>query len=323
MTPRASVRLSRNRTIRTAGPLSGRHLFVFGAGFCAGLVALRARDAGARVSATTRDPLRAAELAEQGIGMHLFDTAASERRAGLADMLEGVTDLLISVPPGAGGCPVRAALVSAGALRSGPGWIGYLSSTGIYGDCGGAWIDETRAPAPRTADARARLIAEGDWAALAADGGAALDILRLSGLYGPGRRNALDRMRSPGIRAVLRHGQVFNRIHVEDAAGAILAAMSAPAGQRLVNLADDLPAPAHALLDHAARLLGRPPAPRVPFGEAGLPPGAAAFWAENRRIRNDRLKTLPGFALRYPTYREGLAAILAEERAGIATTAAE
>ncbi|MBL3575152.1 NAD-dependent epimerase/dehydratase family protein [Rhodovulum sulfidophilum] len=306
----------------TARPLAGRHLFVFGAGFCAGLVALRAQAAGARVSATTRDPLRAAELIEQGIGMHLFDTAASGRRAGLAEMLEGVTDLLISIPPGEGGCPALAALTAAGALPSGLGWIGYLSSTGVYGDCGGAWIDETRSPAPQTADARARLIAERDWAALAAEQGAALDILRLSGLYGPGRRNALDRMRSPGIQAVLRHGQVFNRIHVEDAASAILAALSAPAGLRRLNLTDDLPAPAHALLDHAARLLGRPPAPRVPFDAAGLPPGAAAFWAENRRIRNDRLKALPGFALRYPTYREGLAAILADERAS-ATTAAE
>ncbi|TCM73674.1 NAD-dependent epimerase/dehydratase family protein [Rhodovulum steppense] len=302
----------------SGGALVGRHLFVFGAGYTAARAALRVRAAGARVSATTRDPVRAADLAGQGVGVHLFDTGHPPAADTLRDWLDGVTDLLVSIPPDTtappeAACPVLAALIGAGVDLSGPGWIGYLSSTGVYGDCGGAWIDETRAPAPATADARARIGAEIGWRALAGRHGAALDILRIAGIYGPGTRNALAQMRSGRAQALVKPGQVFNRIHAEDVAGAILAAMTHPQGERLTNLSDDLPSAPTEVLDHAAQLLGLPPPPRVAFDPASLPPGAAAFWAENRRLRNDRLKALPGFALAFPTYREGLAAILDAE----------
>ncbi|GAA0307215.1 NAD-dependent epimerase/dehydratase family protein [Rhodovulum strictum] len=304
----------------SGGALAGRHLFVFGAGYTASRAALRAHAAGARVSATTRDPLRAADLVAQGVGVHLFDTSRPPSADRLRHWLDGVTDLLVSVPPDPtappeAACPVLAALAGAGLDLGAPRWIGYLSSSAVYGDCGGAWIDETRPPAPISADARGRVGAEIGWRAVAVRQGAALDILRIAGIYGPGPRNALAQMRSGRAQALVKPGQVFNRIHAEDVAGAILAAMTHPQGERLTNLSDDLPAAPTEVLDHAAQLLGLPPPPRVAFDPAALPPGVAAFWAENRRLRNDRLRALPGFALAFPTYREGLAAILDAEKA--------
>ncbi|WP_243628022.1 NAD(P)-dependent oxidoreductase [Rhodovulum sp. BSW8] len=300
------------------GALAGRHLFVFGAGYAAGRTAARVRAAGAQVSVTTRDPVRAADLTLAGLRVHLFDADRPAAADSLRDWLNGVTDILVSIPPdGAAApetaCPALAALVASGAEVPDLCWIGYLSSTGVYGDCGGAWIDETRTPAPATLDAKGRIGAEQGWQALADRKGAALDILRIAGIYGPGPRNALAQMRSGRARAIDKPGQVFNRIHVDDIAGAIVAAMSHPRGTRLLNLADDRPAASADVLDHAADLLGLPRLPRLPFDQADLPPMAGAFWAENRRLCNDRLKALPGFALLYPGYREGLAAILAED----------
>lgn len=279
------------------GRLSGRHLHLFGPGYVARAAAGLALAEGARVSATLRDPARVAALSAVGI-----EGVAS------GTLPEGVTDLLISAPPGPDGCPAHAALAARlPALR----WIGYLSSTAVYGDCGGAWIDEDRAPMPIGADARARLLAEGQWAASAADRGAALDILRIAGIYGPAGRNVLGHLRAGTARAILKPGQVFNRIHRDDIAGAALAAMIAPQGQRLTNLADGHPCAASEVLLGVAAMLGLPPPPEVAVADAGLPPGAAAFYAENRRLRNDRLLALPGFSLRHPDWRSGYAAIIA------------
>ncbi|TCO73261.1 SDR family oxidoreductase [Rhodovulum euryhalinum] len=303
-----------------SGALAGRHIFVFGAGYVGARAAALIQALGARVSATTRDPVRAADLSGKGIAAHLFDAGRAPDADTLRDWLDGVTDLLVSIPPDSAAppevaCPVLAALLSSGVELPDLRWIGYLSSTGVYGDCGGAWIDETRPPAAATPDARGRIGAELGWRAFAQPRGIPLDILRIAGIYGPGTRNALAQVHSGRARAVVKPGQVFNRIHVDDISGAILATMGHPDGTRVTNLADDLPATSAEVLDHAAALLGLPKPPRVPLEDAGLPPMAAAFWAENRRLRNDRLKALPGFALRHPTYREGLAAILAAETA--------
>ncbi len=279
------------------GPLSGRRLLLIGPGYAARAVAAAVLAQGGRVSATLRDPSRAAELQAQGI-----DTVALSPQA-----LEGVSDLLISAPPGPEGCPALAAL---GPLPEGMRWIGYYSSTAVYGDCGGDWIDETRAPAPRTADAKGRLVAEAGWQEAAARAGAALDILRIAGIYGPEGRNVLGQLRAGTARAILKPGQVFNRIHRDDIAGATLAAMAAPVAERLTNLSDGAPCPASDLLLGVAGMLGLPPPPQVAFEEAGLPPGAAGFYAENRRLRNDRLLALPGFHLRYPDWRAGYREII-------------
>lgn len=286
-----------------SGELAGRHLLLLGPGYAARAVAARVIAQGGRVSASLRDPARAAGLAAQGIAPIPLADGALPPQA-----LEGVTDLLVSAPPGPAGCP---ALASLGALPRGLRWIGYYSSTAVYGDCGGDWIDETRAPAPSTADAKGRLVAEGAWQEAAARSGAALDILRIAGIYGPEGRNVAGQLRAGTARAILKPGQVFNRIHRDDIAGATLAAMASPDGQRLTNLSDGAPCPASEVLLGVAEMLDLPPPPQVAFADAGLPPGAAGFYAENRRLRNDRLLALPGFRLQYPDWRAGYRAIIA------------
>ncbi|HMM08262.1 MAG TPA: SDR family NAD(P)-dependent oxidoreductase [Paracoccus solventivorans] len=293
---------------------SGRHLLLVGPGYAARAVAGLVIAAGGSVSAAIRDPARAEALAAEGIRALALDADGRLDPARLA----GGTDLLVSAPPTPEGCPGLRALGEAWppSLR----WIGYYSSTAVYGDCGGEWIDETRAPAPRTADAKGRLTAEAAWTAAARRHGAALDILRIAGIYGPGTRNVLGQLRSGTARAIVKPGQVFNRIHRDDIAAATLAAMRAPDGVRLTNLADGAPSPASEVLAGVARMLGLPEPPAVAFDKAGLPPGAAGFYAENRRIRADRLAALPGFRLAYPDWRAGYAAILASE--GLATAPA-
>lgn len=298
-------------TAAGTGRLAGRHVALIGAGYCAREFARQAMAEGARVSATARDAGKGAALRAAGIG--LLDMAGD--RLG-ASALAGVTDVLVSTPPGAAGCPGLAlagpALAQAGPLM----WIGYLSSTAVYGDCGGDWIDETRPPAPRRADARARLPAEEAWRATAAAHGAGCDILRIAGIYGPGR-DMLARLRAGQARAVDKPGQVFNRIHRDDIAGAALAAMATPAGRRLTNLSDGRPCSPVELTLGVAAMLGLPAPPVVPFDAADLPPGMAAFYAENRRLRNDRLLALPGFRLRYAGWQAGYGAIIAAQaRAG-------
>lgn len=279
------------------GRLTGRHLHLSGPGYAARAVARVALAEGAQVSATLRDPARARTLSAVGIEV-----------VAAGPLPEGVTDLLISAPPGPGGCPVHAALA---ARLPDLCWIGYFSSTAVYGDCGGMWIDEDRTPAPMGADARARLLAEGQWAGSAARSGAAFDILRIAGIYGPEGRNVLGQLRAGSARAILKPGQVFNRIHRDDIAGAALAAMITPQGRRVTNLADGHPCAASEVLLGVAAILGLPPPPEVALAEADLPPGAAAFYAENRRLRNDRLLALPGFSLCHSDWRSGYAAIIA------------
>ncbi len=290
------------------GRLAGRHVALVGAGYAAREFARQAMAGGVRVSATARDAEKAALLHAAGIEVLKIEEGRLAKAA-----LAGVTDLLVSAPPGQAGCPGLAlagpALADAGGLI----WIGYFSSTAVYGDCGGDWIDETRPPAPRTADARGRLLAEEGWRAVAATHGAGCDILRIAGIYGPGR-NLLGMLRAGRARAVDKPGQVFNRIHRDDIAGAALAAMTSAAGERLTNLADGHPCSTVDLMLGVAAMLGLDPPPVVPFDAADLPPGMAGFYAENRRLRNDRLLALPGFRLRHPDWRAGYEAILAEEK---------
>lgn len=278
------------------GRLRGRHLHLYGPGYCARAVAALAQAEGARVSATIRNPDRARALLDAGIQTVVPGSSP-----------QGVTDLLVSAPPGAQGCDAHKAF--AGALPA-LHWIGYFSSTAVYGDCGGAWIDETAPEAPHGADARGRLVAETQWQATAQARGTALDVLRVAGIYGPEGRNVLAQLRAGTARAIIKPGQFFNRIHRDDIAAAAFAAMCAPQGLRLTNLADGHPSSASDVLLGVADMLGLPRPPEVRFEDAGLPPGAAAFYAENRRLRIDRLLALPGFMLRYRDWREGYAAII-------------
>ena len=214
--------------------------------------------------------------------------------------LAGASHVLSSVPPEQDGTdPV---LARYGDALSGK-WLGYLSSTGVYGDAGGAWVDEST---PVGAGRRtARAAADSAWLRSGAC------VFRLPGIYGPGR-SALDRVRQGTAHRIALPGQVFSRIHVDDIAGGVLRALAAPGGA--FNLADDLPASQNRVIEEAARLLNRPPPPLLALEEAGLSPAARAFYAENRRVSNGKAKRLLGWRPRYPTYHAGLRAILADER---------
>lgn len=215
------------------------------------------------------------------------------------------THLLTSVPPGAAD-PVLAAH-GPEIAASGLEWVGYLSTTAVYGHHEGAWVDEDTPPAPSTPRGAARLKAEEAWTAL----GLPLHIFRLAGIYGPGR-GPFEKVRDGTARRIIKPGQVFSRIHVEDIANVLEAALTRP-NPGIYNVCDDDPASPEAILGLAAEMLGLPPPPMVPYEEAEMTDMARSFYAENKRVRNARIKEVLGVDLLYPTYREGLAAILARE----------
>ncbi len=223
--------------------------------------------------------------------------------------------MLSTVPPDASGDPVlsRYADAIAGAPRL--RWIGYLSTTGVYGDRGGAWVDETTQPMPMSDRSRRRLVAEQAWRRVADH--RAIDIFRLAGIYGPGR-SALDDVRAGSARRIVRPGHAFGRIHRDDIVRAVLAAMRQDRadGVRVLNMADDEPAENAAVVEEAARLLGVPPPDAVPFERAftTMSPMARSFWSENRKVSSVLTQQALGLRWLYPSYREGLRAILAQER---------
>jgi nucleoside-diphosphate-sugar epimerase len=287
------------------------HLFCFGLGYSAQRVAQRLAARGWSVAGTARTTAGVENIAAQGYGAFLF--AGSAPRAGVAEELARATHVLASAPPDADGDPVlrhhAGDLARAPALR----WMGYLSTVGVYGDSQGAWIDETM-PAAATSDrGRRRIAAEQDWLALGARRATRTQIFRLAGIYGPGR-SAIDRLREGNAHRVVKPGQVFNRIHVDDIAAAVIAGIDGRGAEQIYNVTDDEPAPPQDVITFAAELLHMPPPPEVPFDEALLSPMAASFYADNKRIRNERLRQELGVALQFPTYREGLRAILADQR---------
>lgn len=286
-----------------------RHLLTIGYGYTARAVARRLeRDApgGWCVFGTTRDPARAAEIASAGAipVVGTVDPGALTDRQGNP---VAATHLLVSAPPGPDGCPVLAGMGDR-IKAARPAWIGVFSTIGVYGERGGDWVDETDPRDTREERGQARVRQEDDWFAFAAATRIPVQVFRLAGIYGPGR-SALDRVRQPGTVRTVKPGHVFNRIHVDDIADAVAAGIAQPQAGPDFNLADDLPAPAGAPLAYAARLLGVEPPPEVPFDPDRLSPMGRSFYAECKRVRNDRMKALLGRGLRYPTYREGLAAI--------------
>ena len=260
-----------------------------------------------RVIGTTRSLREAADAADHGVEMIVFDgTAASPE---LVARVEDSDALLISAPPSESADPVLACLadaIASGRART----IVYLSTIGVYGDSSGAWVDEESAPKPGSARSVSRLAAEEAWRRFGAENSKAVAVLRLAGIYGPGR-NALVTLTEGTARRIVKSGQVFNRIHVTDIAQAIDACFARGAAGTF-NLADDEPAPPQDVIVFAAELLRKPPPPEVPFEEARATMSAMAqsFYAENRRVRNDKLKQALGVRLAYPTYRDGLRALL-------------
>jgi nucleoside-diphosphate-sugar epimerase len=282
--------------------------FVFGYGYTAHYAAGRLRNAGAQVTATVRSREKADRLAEIGITARLFsaDHVDEALRADIA----ASEAILVSIPPEPAGDPVLKVFADAIATASKLRWIGYLSTIGVYGDHAGNWVDETTPTAPATERSRRREQAEQDWLALGAGHAAAVQIFRLPGIYGPGR-NQLAQLAAGTARRIVKPGQVFNRIHVEDIAAVMAASLARPHAGAIYNVTDDEPAPPQDVIAFAARLCGVEPPPEIPFSTAELSPMARSFFSESKRVRNDLIRCELGVRLRYPTFREGLTALRA------------
>jgi nucleoside-diphosphate-sugar epimerase len=277
-------------------------LFIFGLGYSGGEIARQAKATGWSVAGTVRSGDKAQQLAVEGIEAHLFDGTA----ALPAGVIDRTTHVLCTIAPGITGDPALRLCASA---LSEARWLGYLSTTGVYGNHDGGWVDETTPPNPSLPRSIERLAAERAWQSLGAT------LFRLPGIYGPGR-SAIDQVKAGTARRIDKPGQVFSRIHVEDIAATVLAAIARPSQGAIqgaiYNVADDLAAPTADVIAYACELLAVPAPPLVPWAEIAptLSAMARSFYAENRRVRNDRIKRELGVTLRYPTYREGLRAIL-------------
>lgn len=285
-------------------------LFVFGYGFTARALARRVQPQGWQVSATIRRPADRARLEVEGVA----PVPAGNKRA-LALALRDVQAVLVTAPPDAQGCPGLRALVPALATANAfPDWIGYLSTTGVYGDRHGGWVTEISRLAAKSVEGARRVSAERDWLEVGRGMGLTVQLFRLPGIYGPGR-SGLDRLRAGQAQRIVSPGQVFSRIHVDDLAAGLAASIAKPRAGGIYNLCDDEPCPNSQVVAYAAQLLDLPIPPEVPIAEAHLSPAAMRFYAESKRVSNARAKAELGWRPAYPSYREGLAAILAAERA--------
>ena len=275
-------------------------LLSIGHGFSARALAPRLIAQGWRVIGTTRSPEKAEALRADGVEPLIWP--------GNDLPIEDATHLLTSVAPTEAGDPVLAeagkALKASGHLE----WVGYLSTTGVYGDHQGGWVDETAPLTPSTKRGQARVTAEAAWQALDLP----LHIFRLAGIYGPGR-GPFAKVRNGTARRIIKEGQVFSRIHVEDIAAVLEASIKRPNPGAVYNLCDDDPAPPQDVIEHAALLLGLPIPPAVRFEDAEMSPMARSFYAESKRVRNDRIKEELGVKLLYPDYKSGLDALLKAE----------
>jgi nucleoside-diphosphate-sugar epimerase len=281
------------------------HLFCFGLGYSATFLARRLLADGWRVTGTCRSRDRQVALSRLGIEAHLFDR---DRPLGnLAQLLSLATHLLSSVPPDEAGDPpldLHRAEIDEAARRL--AWIGYLSTTGVYGDRAGGWVDEMSALTPSGERGRRRVAAEQGWLSLTQPA----HLFRLAGIYGPGS-SALDTVREGRVKRIVKPGQIFSRIHVADIVRVLKASMARPHPGAAYNVCDDDPAPPSDVIAFAAALLNLPAPPEVPFEQAELSPMARSFYADNKRVSNGRIKRELGVTLDYPSYRVGLPAILA------------
>jgi nucleoside-diphosphate-sugar epimerase len=284
--------------------LNRPRLFVFGLGYSA-LAAARLLKGQVDIAGTTRDAARLPALKAAGIDALPFDGVAHS--AEVAAELTRATHVLVSVPPGERSDPVL--MLHGEDIAEAPGlrWIGYLSSVAVYGNYGGAWVSERTTPHPKTERAVRRHRSELEWRRLGINHDIPVAIFRIAGIYGPGR-NAFVALSDGRAHRVVKPGQVFNRIHVDDIAAAVAAALLAKAAG-IFNLADDMPSPPEDVVTHAAQIMGVQPPAAVPIEEAELTPMARSFYADNKRVDNRRLKSLLGRPLAYPDYRQGLQAL--------------
>jgi nucleoside-diphosphate-sugar epimerase len=281
-------------------------LFCFGLGFSAETLARRLAAKGWAIAGTARDLANIERLRGQGYEVIRF--AGETCNAELVAALAGTTHLLHSIPPDPDGDPVLRHFRSEIADLQTLDWIGYLSTVGVYGNSAGAMVDEATPTHPNNERTRARVVAESAWLAFGEEIGRPAQVFRLAGIYGPGR-SALDKLRAGTARRVIKPGQVFNRIHVEDIASVLEASIARPRSGAIYNVADDEPAPPEDVIAYGAELLGIEPPPEVPFEEADLTPMARSFYGDSRRISNALIKSELGVRLAHPNYREGLKAL--------------
>ena len=279
-------------------------LLSFGHGFSARALSDLLLPQGWRIIGTTRSENKAARLLQDGVEPRIWPGA------DLRPALDAATHLLISAAPDENGDPVLAELRDEIAARAGQfAWVGYLSTTGVYGDHAGGWVDETSPLTPATKRGLARMQAEADWAAIP---DLPLHIFRLAGIYGPGR-GSFAKVRDGSARRIIKQGQVFSRTHVADIAQVLAASIARPNPGGIYNVCDDDPAPPEDVIGYAAELLGLPLPPAEDFETADMTPMARSFYAESKKVSNDRIKDELGVKLIYPDYRAGLRALLAQE----------
>ncbi|MEP4246490.1 SDR family oxidoreductase [Tateyamaria sp.] len=281
-------------------------LLSFGHGFSARALTPLLLAQGWQVMGTTRSPEKAIALEQSGVTPLIFPGS------DLTQAIDQATHLLISAGPDADGDPVLRAVGDLIAARAGEfEWVGYLSTTGVYGDHKGGWVDESSALTPATRRGQWRVAAETAWASIP---NLPLHIFRLAGIYGPGR-GPFAKVRAGTARRIIKDGQVFSRTHVDDIAQIVAASIARPKPGAIYNVCDDDPAPPQDVIGHAAALLGLPLPEALDFETAEMTPMARSFYAESKRVKNDRIKDELGVKLLYPTYREGLAALLADDDA--------
>ena len=280
-------------------------LLSLGHGYTAQAFARRLRPLGWQVIGTTRSAARADELRADGVEPLFWPEDATKAR--LTEALARATHILAAAAPDGAGDPFLASHGAALAAAR-PAWVGYLSTTAVYGDHQGAWVDEETPLAPIATRARQRVMAEAQWLAT----GLPVQIFRLAGIYGPSR-GPFEKVRDGSARRIIKPGQVFSRIHVDDIASVLIASIARPDPGRIYNVCDNDPAPPEDVLSYAAHLLGLPEPPAIPYATAEMTPMARSFYADSKRVRNDRIKTELGVLLRYPDYQTCLRAMLAEE----------
>lgn len=285
----------------------GKKLFCFGYGYTAAALSNVLRRYDWDISGTTTDPDKRAQMAADGIHAELFEP--TRHLPDPFGSFRGVTHVLLSIPPTRSGDPAFEAhahdLLECGTIE----WAGYLSTTAVYGNHDGGWIDESTPLAPTSQRGSQRERAEEQWQSLAMNEDFPLHIFRLAGIYGPGR-SALDTVRSGTARRIDKPGHVFNRIHVDDIVQTLIASINQPKPGGIYNLADDYPSTSHEVISFACNLLGICPPPMIPYEQADVAPMVRSFYSDNKRVKNDRIKQELGVSLLYPDYRAGLQACL-------------
>lgn len=283
-----------------------KHLFCFGFGYTARELASQLPRDEWQITGTSRSEEGCDRIRAAGFDAVLFDGETPVD----ASVLDGVTHMVQSISPGAGGDPVLRLHGDDLAARADQiAWFAYLSTTGVYGDRGGDWVDEASPLEPSTSRGHARLEAEAGWFGMREAFDLPVHVFRLAGIYGPGR-NQIESLRNGTAKRIVKPGQVFSRIHVEDIAAILRASMAHPNPGSAYNVCDNEPAPPQDVVKWAAQLIGVEPPPEVAFEDAELSPMAKSFYSESKKVTNAKVKDELGYEFRYPTFREGLKALV-------------